>query len=153
MGKIVEPTVGYLPGRKSQSDLEPFGIGIPFGVWVRLPLKSPSLWSQKNFIEPTDTHLFTWYKIHGWCIKHVYNTTRSKIDNKACTPKEILSTTHLWGYYCRQFWPRKKQFFMERFPFTFWKIKWNANKKKSLTSIKQAINLNTINTYTGNHDA
>ena len=33
-GKFVRPTVGDLPGRKSQLDLEPFGVGIPSGVWV-----------------------------------------------------------------------------------------------------------------------
>ena len=38
-GKYVRPTVGDLPGRKSQLDFEPFGVGIPSGVWVRLPLK------------------------------------------------------------------------------------------------------------------
>ena len=58
-GKFVRPTVGDLPGRKSQLDLEPFGVGILSGVWVRLPLKTPSLRSQKNLIEPADIHLFT----------------------------------------------------------------------------------------------
>ena len=37
-GFYVWPTVGDLPSGKSQLDLEPFGVGIPFGVWVRLPL-------------------------------------------------------------------------------------------------------------------
>ena len=32
-GKYVRPTVGDLPGRKSQLDFEPFGVGIPSGVF------------------------------------------------------------------------------------------------------------------------
>ena len=51
IGKSVWPTAGDLPGKKSQLDLEPFGIGILSGVWVRLPLISPFFGSHLNSIE------------------------------------------------------------------------------------------------------
>ena len=41
--KYVQPTVGDLPGIKSQLDSKLFVIGIPSGVWVRLLLKIPFL--------------------------------------------------------------------------------------------------------------
>ena len=41
--KIVRSTVRDPPSKMSRLDSKPFVIGIPFGVWVRLLLNSPSL--------------------------------------------------------------------------------------------------------------
>ena len=63
-GKFVQPTVGDLPGRKSQLDLKPFGVGIPPGCGSGYRLRCIPFWSQKNLIKPADTHLFIGYEIH-----------------------------------------------------------------------------------------
>ena len=107
-GKSIRPTTGDLPGKRSQLYLEPFGIGIPSGVWVRLPLISPFLRVLLKIYKIVDTHLINWYKTYDWCIKHVYKTMRSEKINKAYMPKEVSLATHLWGYACEVFWPQKK---------------------------------------------
>ena len=49
-GKYVRPKAGDFPGKNCQLDLEPFGIGISSGVWVRLPLISTFFGSCLNSI-------------------------------------------------------------------------------------------------------
>ena len=56
-GKVVRPTTGDLLGKRSQLDLEPFGLGIPSGVWVWLPLISPLLRVSLKLYKTMDTHL------------------------------------------------------------------------------------------------
>ena len=55
-GKSVRPTAGDLLGKKSQLDLEPFGIGIPWGVGPTT-VDFSFLWVSLKLYKTVDTHL------------------------------------------------------------------------------------------------